>query len=458
MNINGKKSERGQAIVYLVIGIIVFFGFVALAIDGGMALADRRHEQNAADASSLAGGGKAALSLENAGITTDNWSCGYVNFAMNNAEVEAIERAKANNFKIYNYSTAHTTNYVATACSSTLMDEHIDVTVDISATTQSNFLQIVYPKALHNEVTAVTRVLPDHPFGYGNAIIALNKKYCTDPGSDGGIMYGSAGINIIGGGIFSNGCLRGNGQPTVTISCDVNHDGIPEPAQTCGLEAIGNQLIPGNANWDPDPIQRNANLPLTEFDVIPQPTMGAGTCTGYEGNSGHYIKANELEKELQKNHPYTFEPGLWCIDGSLSINGTDEIKGDGVTLFMANGDLVVNGTPSINLYAVGNPPYKSPSGSQSAIPEVLIYVPAPTPFTGAGCPNHKVQLNGNQTSEIFGIVLAPCAYVQLNGTGQNTYTGQVVGWDVEVGGTSDLYLTYNGSDKYNTPTSIFLHK
>lgn len=458
MNINSKKSEQGQAIVYLVIGIVVFFGFVALAIDAGMALADRRHEQNAADASSLAGGGKAALDLETNNINTDNWSCGNVNFAMNNAESKAIDRAEANNFHIDLYSAAHQTNYVDTACSAAYMGEYIDVTVDISATTQSNFLQIVFPKALHNEVTAVTRVVPDHPFGYGNAIIALNSKICTDPGSDGGIMYGNAGVNIIGGGIFSNGCLRGNGQPTVTISCDVNHDGIPEPANTCGLEAIGNQLSPGNAIWDPTPIQKVANLPLTEFDIIPQPSMGAGTCTGYEGNPGHYIKANDLEKELQKNHPYTFEPGLWCIDGNLSINATDEIKGEGITLYLANGDLVVNGTPNINIYAAGNAPYKSPAGSQSAIPEVLIYVPTPNPFTGAGCPNHKVLLNGSQTSEIFGIVLAPCAYVQLNGTGKNTYTGQVVGWDVEVGGTSDLFLTYNGSDKYNTPTSIFLYK
>ncbi len=63
MNTKPQNSEKGQAIVFLVIGLVVFLGFVALAIDGGMALADRRHEQNAADAASLAGGGKAALDL-----------------------------------------------------------------------------------------------------------------------------------------------------------------------------------------------------------------------------------------------------------------------------------------------------------------------------------------------------------------------------------------------------------
>ncbi len=56
MNAKYHDSEKGQAIVFLVLGLVVFLGFVALAIDGGMALADRRHSQNSADASSLSPG------------------------------------------------------------------------------------------------------------------------------------------------------------------------------------------------------------------------------------------------------------------------------------------------------------------------------------------------------------------------------------------------------------------
>ena len=50
-------------IVFLVLGLVVFLGFVALAIDGGMALADRRDAQNATDASALAGAAAAAQQL-----------------------------------------------------------------------------------------------------------------------------------------------------------------------------------------------------------------------------------------------------------------------------------------------------------------------------------------------------------------------------------------------------------
>jgi hypothetical protein len=68
------KSEEGQAIVFLVLGLVVFMGFVALAIDGGMAFADRRHSQNG-PMSSLAGGGEAILYLENTHVMYAQWNC-----------------------------------------------------------------------------------------------------------------------------------------------------------------------------------------------------------------------------------------------------------------------------------------------------------------------------------------------------------------------------------------------
>ncbi len=48
-------SERGQVLVIIAIAIIGLVGITGLAIDGSIILADRRHAQNAADTSSLAG-------------------------------------------------------------------------------------------------------------------------------------------------------------------------------------------------------------------------------------------------------------------------------------------------------------------------------------------------------------------------------------------------------------------
>ncbi len=51
-------------LVLLVLGVVVLFGFAALAVDGGMVYSDRRHAQMGSDASSLAGGGAAAVGRE----------------------------------------------------------------------------------------------------------------------------------------------------------------------------------------------------------------------------------------------------------------------------------------------------------------------------------------------------------------------------------------------------------
>jgi len=50
-----KASEKGQALILIAMGAIALFSFAALAIDGSMAFSDKRHAQNAADASALAG-------------------------------------------------------------------------------------------------------------------------------------------------------------------------------------------------------------------------------------------------------------------------------------------------------------------------------------------------------------------------------------------------------------------
>jgi Flp pilus assembly protein TadG len=417
------NSEKGQAIVYLAVGIIVFLGFVALAIDGGMALADRRHAQNGADSASLAGGAEAALTLESLGIDSSNWSCGAVSPAETNAENTAISRAAANNFSIDRDASDH--NDVNAICSSTtyysndgtvwFVDHYIDVTTEISATTQSNFLQLVFPKALHSEVDAVTRVRPRQPTAFGNAIVALNPEGCSGHGN-GGIVYGSSDIKLTGGGIFSNGCLRGNGQPTVVIT-----DGLP----------LGNELLPGNADWNPGPEEVNFQIPLSNYDI---------TRPNCSDSRAHNVSASSLPTEL--------DPGLWCITGELRFQGSHNTlhsKPGGVTLYLINGGFIANGNADIQLSAPGDDPDPSP-----AIPGLLIYLP-PTN-------TNPVQLNGNENSFYEGLILASRSTISMNGTGYSTYRGQVIGWNVEIGGTADTVDIYNPDEGYHTPTAIELAK
>jgi hypothetical protein len=437
MNFQGKILEKGQAMIYLMIGMVVFLGFVALAIDGSMVLADRRHAQNAADAAALAGGGKAAYNLETGHIEEQHWKCGDVGFAMHNAEITAINRAGANNFVITNtYGIDH--NFVDATCSNS--GRYIDVTVEISATTPSNFLQMVFPGALHNEVEAVARVFPGYPSGFGNAIVALNDASCEDPGIDGGIVYSNQGanLNITGGGIFTNGCLRQNGNPDVKITDGdaLYHDGM--------------HLDP--KNWDPDPITTTLSIEPADFKVTE-----VCPATDDAHNIDTPKKLNDLQKEIadaSKTGKYTFESGLWCISGNLTINSNDKIEGNHITLEFRTGGLTINGTPDINISA---PADNITPSSSNGLPGVLLYFPPPDD-TFTNCPNHVVKLNGTETSTFTGMILAPCADITLNGTGGNTYVGQVIGWNVAIGGDADLDLTYHRNPFFDKPASMELHR
>jgi len=93
---NKRKRERGQAIVMIAFGFIVLIGFAALAIDGGMVYSDRRHAQNAADAGALAGGGAAALTMENEHIFFSDFDCDNVAAPVAAAESAAENLANQN--------------------------------------------------------------------------------------------------------------------------------------------------------------------------------------------------------------------------------------------------------------------------------------------------------------------------------------------------------------------------
>jgi hypothetical protein len=445
MNDTPHKSERGQAIVYLVIGLVVFLGFVAMAIDGGMALADRRHEQNAADAASLAGGGKVALDLETAYVNRKNWNCSNLGFAMNNGEYFAITRAANNNFAISNDpSGGH--NYVDATCNNSA--KYIDMTVEISATTPSNFLQLVFPDALHNEVDAVTRVHPRHPVSPGNAIVALNSDACNG-NQNGGIFWmnqqDTSTLKVYNGSIFSNGCIKCNGSPNIVVQCDYVTDPQCNPSSLGSFGEFPPEMC--NGNWTPPPTYPVDRLDPTEFTDI-KPDCSKTT---------HNLSATDFEN-LTKHQTYTLAKGLWCVNGDVTINKNNKgykLLGDEVTVVI-NGSLNIAGGAEVNLTA-DDDTHASPQ-----IPGVVFYIPEPDPFDPARCSQspgwRNVSIEGTSTTTLTGSIIAPCSTVSLLGTGNNKIIGQVVGWNVVVGGNAALGVTYNANMAASSPTSMELYK
>ena len=66
------NSQKGQALILIALAMVGLVGFIALAVDGGRVLSDRRHAQNAADTSVLAAAlkkvkGGTSVEVKNAG-------------------------------------------------------------------------------------------------------------------------------------------------------------------------------------------------------------------------------------------------------------------------------------------------------------------------------------------------------------------------------------------------------
>jgi hypothetical protein len=138
-------------------------------------------------------------------------------------------------------------------------------------------------------------------------------------------------------------------------------------------------------------------------------------------------------------------PGLYCITGNISINANDVVRGSGVTIYVQNGKLTINGGATVQLSAPAqgsNPAY--------AVEGLLWYLP-PTNSSA-------VEINGGSESWFYGTILAPSSPVTYNGNEGSIMEGQIIGWDVFVAGTSSTGVTFNGGVTALLPTFLDLNK
>ncbi len=219
--IHKQSSEQGQVLVLVVLGFVVLLGFVALAIDGSMVYSDRRFAQNASDASSLAGGGAAALSMENDYVDYTNFSCSSsdVVAAQADAKTASISRAGSNDFTIdTNISDKHG---VTTSCgqvdNGSWVDKFIDINTWITSDTRTTFAHFIYSGPLRNTVDSVVRVRPRTSLAFGYAVAALRED-CPNSSTGGVHFDGTSDLIVSGGGVFSNACMVAGGSVDVSVT------------------------------------------------------------------------------------------------------------------------------------------------------------------------------------------------------------------------------------------------
>jgi len=391
MKISMPSTQRGQALVMIALAAIGLFAFTALAIDGSAIFSDRRHAQNAADTSALA----AALAK-----TRNNplWEpVGLTRAESNGYDDNGI----TNDVLIYNPPISGP--YLGN-------DEYIQV--KIRSDVKLFFARIVGWQKYTNNVEAVARATPsdyDEMF-WGNAVVGLAPHECR------AVTYqGNADSTITGGGIFV--------MSDCSSAAFFNHSSAAELTAP-SLCAVG------GIDYNPDAL----TVPSIHAGCSPPPQIAEPNpaCSGNAVKSGNELSPGNWTGQFPPHGVDTLQSGVYCVDGDFRLNGGESLTGHGVVIRMDEGVVTWNGGAEVHLEAPTEGDYSG----------LLLYMPSATNCS-------TITLNGNSGSTIVGTVLAPCSNISVEGTGDSGIDGQIIGYTVDLSGTSENSIHYDDAHNYD---------
>lgn len=392
----GQGSSDGQIMVLFALFALVLVGVLALAVDVGYLLTERREVQSAADAAALAG---AAALL---GGSDD-------------AAVRAVSQHYAE------------VNGINVGIDTFIVDvdgDHFSgvVTVDLESPVERFFLGAIYSGSWEVGAHAVAEVT-----GVSDARYAL---VSLDP--PGMYVGGGAQLTVLDGGIISNGNISASGDSNIVTS-----DGF--------IDAVG--TINENDNWLSPPeygIREKRGASKDPFEAVTPPTPPTSpvyttnincpsTCAmspGYYDN----VKIN-IGGEM------TLAPGLYYFyNSSITLGSSNaRIYGDKVTLFfdgLASKSYFDPKNGRVNLTAPNHP---NPGNDYS---DMAIWINNCSVFDAQG------------SNEFFigGVLYAPCSAVTLHGNPSGeAVSGMVVSSTLDVRGSVDFtiaYIPYGPTESY----------
>jgi len=385
------STQSGQALVLIALAAIGLFAFAALAIDGSAIFSDRRHAQNAADTSALA----AALAK-----TRNNAS--WETIGLGRAESNGYDNnGITNDVLIYNPPISGP--YLGN-------DEYIQV--KIRSDVKLFFARIIGRQKATNHVEAVARATPsdyDQMF-WGNAVVGLAPHDCR------AVTYqGNADSTVTGGGIF------------VMSDCPdaafFNHSGAAELTAPSLCAVGGIEYRPGALN-----------IPSVAEGCSPPPQIAEPNpvCSEDAHQSGNTLSPGNWTGHFPPAGVDTLESGVYCVDGDFRLNGGDSLTGHGVVIRMDGGVGSWNGGATVHLDAP----------IEGIFAGLLLYMPSSTNCS-------SITLNGNSGSTIVGTILAPCSNVSIEGTGDSGIDGQIIGYTVDLSGTSENSIHYDDAKNYD---------
>jgi hypothetical protein len=437
-------SQRGQALVLIVLAAVGLFAFAALAIDGSAVFSDRRNSQNASDTAAY------AAALARTRNPTSNW------------QQAGFDRASSNGYddsdgitEVYVHLCsvpASTSEGIALTCQGLPADADLSqyVHVYIKSAVNLSLARIIGWNQMINRTDAVVRASPLEISEWfsGMALVAANTN-CPAPGDFGPFETGGSSNTVVtnsgvfvnascstsfvdnGGGLLTTAdgvCLVGdfdNSPPVTGIS--------PMPQAGCGDQIDINQYWMPDS--DPDLLapycSSSGSISESGGEYIATPGRFTGGAFPDESPAG----VLRLTKGV-----YCFDSGIslnagWELTTDLNNNGAFDPATEGVFFYVRNGDVIFNGNAVVKLRAMTT----TNGGFPPQLLRYLIYVPASN--------RSDIVLTGTGDSTFTGMILAPTSNVDIKGdsTGLDLHT-QIISLNTRISGNGTIDITYDPND------------
>lgn len=441
MNAKLQHSEKGQAMIFLVFGIIVLLGMTALAVDGGLIFSDRRAAQSAADAAAMA----AAYNL----LIPEDLD-GDSDTDLDDALFAAMQRAADNGF---NLDDGVEVGVFSPPVTGVYAGQNNYVQVVITATVSTNFVQVITSEPIRNRVEAVVLAKPgtefQPPVSPDNdpfAIIALGKTGQNITFTGGGT---DATVEAVDGDIW----LNSNASSPMDLPSSNNSVGViaheygesPESGSNPHrIYSVSSNQYLDHDKVAPDPVITNQPVMEDPYASIPEPTCSGNG--GYDSAAGMYNPGNYGGSGEPAwptgNSTFRLKPGIYCITGSFNYQGNSALIGDGVVLYFKNGSFSFRGNGALTLTA----PTKD-NCSNDTCPYAGFVIFAKRTNT------NTFDIRGNGAVKVSGLVYVPNGTVSGSGGGNDNddwiIRGQLVAKVVSSNGHASFMVKHDGAYVYN---------
>ena len=409
----GRRGERGQALILFVLALGLMMGFTALAIDVGLAFQERRNAQNGADAAALA----AAQDLrDGAGPAT--------------AAATARDYLERHGYD--SPDDTMTVNIPPTSGSHAGDPYYVEVVVETDEPP-------VFRAPLTSTVWTIRgRAVAtfDVSFGANAAILVLSETDCESFEASG---TANLTIDNNGGIVANSNCdpsIYRNGSGTVSAE-----GGIYYYDEGGGYGEVG----PGAFVPTPDALPNRIEDPLADMVPPDFEALGKSQDSGGPPNAPRLKKLTSGSATLRPGVYYggleigssatvSFQTGTYVMaGGGFKLGGSANVSGIGITVYNsfdperptgagACGNIALTGTASYNLLAPTSGPYK----------DILFW-------QDRACTN-GMSLNGNGDN-VGGVIYVPTGEVELSGTA-SLGSIQIIADTVDVTGTGSMDVEF----------------